>query len=601
MILWFQRFFLGIVLVVVPLALRAVEVADSPSAFKAYTFGTAQYEFFYGFKSYLLMFAGLGLGLLRFPINSLNRTNILKLLRQPGAPLWWLGCWVVVTTISSLAGEHRDVIWYGGLMQRDGLGVQWSYALLCYFGYQGARSRAFQSTVVFCLGLSTILIGMLGWSQIQGISYMEAPWFRWLVIPPKLQASLQITQVGLGGISGFLGNPNDMAFFCALLVPFWASHMLLVRTKRAFVVSGLFTMTALAMALSSAGVGGGFGWMIALMGLMSLVALRWYPHCQVSLSVLPGFVLAALVGSYLVLWKFPQVLPGFVIKPKEVLSLVSQARAGTPVQLAGGLYLEDKRLFVTHWQPGFIIEPMPQGFRLMDLGFRPLLVEGMGSWIRVKDLHFLDISLHKLEDPVSETQGISVFRVEKGDQNFTFATTTSGLRVLVNQSLIKPLQGRRLNLPLGDHLLSHRIYIWTRVIPVILDRWLLGHGVGGFILDFPNRDVISMDKTFGPHVFVDRPHNIYLQQAYQGGLVGLMGFLVLYWGALGRSLKKIYFCPDSFTVAMTLGLCGMAIAGCAYDLGVALGGTFWLLVGATAALGSVDRPQKQNTRHEILR
>jgi O-antigen ligase len=132
---------------------------------------------------------------------------------------------------------------------------------------------------------------------------------------------------------------------------------------------------------------------------------------------------------------------------------------------------------------------------------------------------------------------------------------------------------------------SNRGYIWDRTLPLLKDTIILGHGPDTFPLYFPQYDFIGklrMYQTAG--IFVDKPHNIYLQTAVNTGIVSLLALLAVF-GVYFISSIKIYF-KQNFNnflpiagMACFTAFCGYAVAGMFNDSVVAVAPVFWILLG----------------------
>ncbi len=76
---------------------------------------------------------------------------------------------------------------------------------------------------------------------------------------------------------------------------------------------------------------------------------------------------------------------------------------------------------------------------------------------------------------------------------------------------------------------SKRGYIWSRSIPLLWTRPLLGWGQDNYVLAFPQDDFFGKGLFFGNKgMLVDKPHNYFLQIGINNGLPYLMITLILF-------------------------------------------------------------------------
>jgi hypothetical protein len=132
---------------------------------------------------------------------------------------------------------------------------------------------------------------------------------------------------------------------------------------------------------------------------------------------------------------------------------------------------------------------------------------------------------------------------------------------------------------------SNRGYIWNRTIPLLKSTLLIGHGPDTFPLYFPQYDYIGKLKNYQTGgIFVDKPHNLYLQTAVNTGVLSLVALLILFGIYFILSIR-IYWKQDLKGFLSISGLacfasfCGYMAAGFFNDSVVAVAPIFWVLLG----------------------
>ena len=79
-----------------------------------------------------------------------------------------------------------------------------------------------------------------------------------------------------------------------------------------------------------------------------------------------------------------------------------------------------------------------------------------------------------------------------------------------------------------EKLGSGRGYIWSRSLPKIMEKPILGFGPETFPLAFPQNDYVGKYIAYGTtNMLVDKAHNLYLQIAISTGLLSLIIFIAL--------------------------------------------------------------------------
>ncbi|BCJ93369.1 polymerase [Anaerocolumna cellulosilytica] len=150
-----------------------------------------------------------------------------------------------------------------------------------------------------------------------------------------------------------------------------------------------------------------------------------------------------------------------------------------------------------------------------------------------------------------------------------------------------------------ESLATGRGYIWSRTIPLLKDRILLGSGAETYMMAFPQQDYVQKaNYGFGGQLLT-RPHNLYLQIGVQTGVVSLLAFLVfyiMYFISSIRIYKNGTF--DSYLsivgVSTFLGTIGYMITGLSNDSSITVAPVFWVLIGIGIAINYRLKLSKTN-------
>lgn len=189
---------------------------------------------------------------------------------------------------------------------------------------------------------------------------------------------------------------------------------------------------------------------------------------------------------------------------------------------------------------------------------------------------------------------------QKGGLKINFVTDNGEVKYVNNLGIeydIKKVD--KINIGKWEKFASGRGYIWSRSVPLLKDTLLLGHGPDTFLLYFPQNDVNGKLNGLGdPYIIVDKPHNMYLQQGINTGVISLIAFLVTMLMYIIQSIK-IYFkskFEDTYSkvgVCMLFSVVGYLVAGFFNDSIVCVAPVFWLILGIGIVCNSMLE-QKQN-------
>jgi len=131
---------------------------------------------------------------------------------------------------------------------------------------------------------------------------------------------------------------------------------------------------------------------------------------------------------------------------------------------------------------------------------------------------------------------------------------------------------------------SGRGYIWSRTIPLLKDRILIGSGADCFMFVFPQADYAGKYSSGAPLSAVcDKPHNMFLNMMIGTGGVSLLAFLLIIvlamWKAFCVSEDKI------FIKIIATGIIGFLVAGITCDSSICTMPIFYGLLGTVIAIG----------------
>ncbi len=128
---------------------------------------------------------------------------------------------------------------------------------------------------------------------------------------------------------------------------------------------------------------------------------------------------------------------------------------------------------------------------------------------------------------------------------------------------------------------TNRGYIWSRSLPLLLERPIVGYGSDTYFEVFPNDDFVVKYFIGMNDTVVDKPHSIYLNMAINNGIFYLLGFLGIVTLVLFDKFKLLYKSEKNITkrLALTVYLSGMIaylVNGLATDNLVVIVMMFWI-------------------------
>ncbi|MDA8441121.1 MAG: O-antigen ligase family protein [Peptococcaceae bacterium] len=134
-----------------------------------------------------------------------------------------------------------------------------------------------------------------------------------------------------------------------------------------------------------------------------------------------------------------------------------------------------------------------------------------------------------------------------------------------------------------------RIFIWRKTLALIKQKPWLGYGLDTLAYYFPQDDPQMGPQEGDYNVFIDKPHDIYLDVAFGGGLLSLLVFLLLLGRHLAANIKlfithKVSGERGVFAAGLFVGWCAYLFQGLFNDSILSTGFIFWILFGVSVAL-----------------
>lgn len=240
--------------------------------------------------------------------------------------------------------------------------------------------------------------------------------------------------------------------------------------------------------------------------------------------------------------------------------------------------------------------------KLYDLNGKEISVEEKPNGYAIKKAGYEKYRI------VLEEQNIYTLVTERG--SLRFIATDEGMKYVTKRGEIEPVLSikdiKRVEMFDGKEKVgTGRVFIWSRTIPLLKDRMLLGSGPDTFSLAFPQNDHIGKYKTFGnSEIVVDKPHNMYLQIGVNTGVMSLVAFLVLL-GAYFITGIKAYFNSDYENYMEIIGggiflaIIGYCVAGIFNDSLVSVAPVFWGLLGIGIAVNMINLKYDGNNKVSI--
>lgn len=124
---------------------------------------------------------------------------------------------------------------------------------------------------------------------------------------------------------------------------------------------------------------------------------------------------------------------------------------------------------------------------------------------------------------------------------------------------------------------SSRIFIWTRVIKLILNKPLLGYGLENLGTIFSENYMSDVLETFNTFIIFDKAHNEYLNIAVTTGIPSLLVYLTFVAAIIRKTIK--YMSEDIILIPIFCSIVGYLVQGFFNISVVCVAYIYWILLG----------------------
>lgn len=487
----------------------------------------------------------------------------------------------ILVILSAVFSQYSGIPIWGFVERYEGLLAILSYMLILFIVINMVTNKKQIKVILIALICSAVILGIIGMLQYFNHDFFKTTTGKSLILPRQYQNMVQKLKFQFGDkiIYGTLYHYNYVGSYMAMLFPLTFTMFLFIKNKFYKITMGVVSILMflnLMLCHSRAGIIGGFISVVVLLIFIRKTVMKNYKYFI-------GAVAIALVA-----------LVGFNIYSKGMLSnrissLFTDAESVT--KSTNNNEIKD-------------ITTNNNELKIITLNNTLKIVSNNGK------LEFKDDSDTLIKNDINKSNGQVTLKNDKYKEytmNVTSEDASSGRsEIKINKSGIemtfldynnkfslldkngdsvdiKPVE--KWGFEGKEKLGSARGYIWSRSIPLMKHTILLGYGPDTFAAKFPQNDyvgkLIAYDTT---NMLVDKAHNLYLENAINIGVLGLIAFLAIFVLYI-ISCVKLYFKSDFndfysiVGLAILTAICGYLGAGFFNDSVVSVAPVFWVLLG----------------------
>ncbi len=528
---------------------------------------------------------------------------------------------VVVTILSSILSPYQEEVYRGTQQRLEGMYIYLCYFTLLFIAMHYGKDRHFiRNTLTVLLG-SVFIMSLITLLQFFGYDIYTMSFLKWVFFPKEVAArSAELISVQLGqGTVGSLFNANYSGVFMLMGILIGLAFLFDTKNKKAkllyfillaFSTFGLFTSNSEASMLACSislpvlvyfkreQLLNNLAWFVGWVLVFIAELIISYQFNALDLGRQKYFYLLLLIASLIAFFlSYIKLSKQFTIRTTMVslfmILLLSIPLVGYKVLPKATSPYTMEVLTIKHNEVRLKTADMPEELVLSYEDSNITFNGGENDTIAFDEQKgMVTITKNGKTIPIQifqqqNTNAVIFKMVEYQiflfffDNEFYYA---GGIHQYVDQEQTNAIKTSGLFSD-NPYQFSARAYIWSRFIPVALDKPLLGHGADVFTLIFPQDDPLMKYNMYGSaQTMVDKPHNLYFDIVLNFGFVGFTIFLTTIILAIATAFT--YESPESVLI-ITITIAILA-SGLFNDSILGISQIFYVLIGTM--LAQKERP-----------
>lgn len=511
---YYKRFIAICFIAVIPLLIRVTMVSFPMTQYPWYKNETSHIDIYSYFKSHVIILVGL---LALIGIIKHYYTNRHFPAKDPVIII--SGIFASTIIISQLFSIDSHISRIGFIGRFEGYPVWLAYIAVFVFIYINDWSKYDLKILVRAFIISNVVLSFIGIFQYLGYDPLINSFTKPFITALNMM-DINYTSnytINYQVIVQSLYHYNYVAFYISMSFPIIASLFLYEsnRSKKAFL--GILALLILFNLLGSSSRGG-------MLGILATTPLFiFFNRKKIFTNKIATIGLSALL--IVSIFGFEKATNGFIsMRIKSTFTNVSAPAELRSVDIDGQsvrFYINDDVFQITAHNTNNVSWSVD--FSLNDNPIEP------AGYTSENKLYFNEPELKDIKNFVVAYDNANVLGVQYKNETWSFAYQ-NGTLYYVNSygNFVNIVPGDSLGFEGRERLGSSRGYIWSKSLPLILQRPITGYGADTFVIAFPQTDYVGKYNAYGTtNMIVDKPHNTFLQIAINSGLISLMAYLAL--------------------------------------------------------------------------
>lgn len=577
-------------LIIVPFIIRLKVIALPETIYMLWQGDRWNADFFSYYKGIAVIVTAIA-ALILFFLSLTNREKI-AIEKSRTWKIWYatIGIFMLLVLISSIFSNYTYLSISGAPDRYEGLYVWVSYIILLLYASTYRSEERTDRLLIIAVYFLIVLMGIIGLLQFIGKDIFEMSFMQSLIIPSAYREQIKsfyVAKESVRNIYGtsyhynYMGSLSPMMLaFSVVLVLFYPSS----RIKKWGIAASLISLFLLIASTARSGI-------IALV-LFALTMLIFFGKRLFTEK--KNRVVAAILAIALLGFGFVGGEKGLFYRLPSLMSDITAAFVPTSEQTDyhneihlqkvdiedGVITLQTKQYFLKY-------DPVKEKFWDKDMAEISYSKQTENLWQLDAPYENIQIAIFSVperkEQYIKIDDGVEVLYFKEQNGNVV-ATNPRGKEISLEEAPSIGFEGK-------ERLGSSRGYIWSRTLPLIKNKWILGYGADTFLAIFPQGDIYAKSYAYDlMWTVVDKPHNLYIQMAVNFGILSVIVFLVLagtpiviFWKRYHREDFSMGG-KEALSTACFMSVIAYLGAGLFNDSVLSVAPIFWVMLGLSVAL-----------------
>lgn len=492
-----------------------------------------------------------------------------------------MAAYVIFVMLSTIFATYGDVAVSGYTERYEGMYVLLGYMTCVFLAINLVDNEKQIKYILLALGVSSILLSLLGISQMVGKDFFSTNFGQSLMIPSKYKEMVKSIDFTFGAaktIYGTLYNTNYVGVYMSMVFSLACTILILSKEAKIKIISGIVSILSFINLLGSASKTGMISIALYILLLIIFFRIQIFKRWKISILVISLFTILAYGFNHY----NDDFLKKRIISIRNILTTTEESNL-KDIKLENNL----ARILVDDYEIKIVFGS--NGFAFFDKDNQSLDTrynDEKSRYTFIKEPYnknvFQLVNYNEnlvLSSWILTNKGWSIFYLAVNSEGQFRVLTPSGESIRDGKAPYWGFEGR-------EGFASGRGYIWSRSIPLLKDTVFIGHGPDTYALYFPQDDYLGkLQSGQLIQAVVDKPHNIYLQTAINTGILSLISTIAIFVIYIGSSIK-VYIKKKEYNnlleiagISIFFAICSYLMMGFLNDSVVSVAPVFWTLLG----------------------